>query len=33
MSPTASGLMTLPLVLGMLITSTGSGQIVTRTGR
>ncbi|WP_433464804.1 MFS transporter [Spirillospora sp. CA-128828] len=33
MSPTASGLMTLPLVVGMLITSTGSGQIVTRTGR
>lgn len=33
MSPTASGLMTLPLVLGMLITSTGSGQIVTRSGR
>ncbi|MFB4305619.1 MFS transporter [Actinomadura sp. GTD37] len=33
MSPTASGLMTLPLVLAMLVTSTGSGQIVTRTGR
>ncbi|WP_341770253.1 MDR family MFS transporter, partial [Actinomadura darangshiensis] len=33
MSPTASGLMTLPLVLGMLVMSTGSGQIVTRTGR
>ncbi|WP_233525858.1 MDR family MFS transporter [Actinomadura spongiicola] len=33
MSPTASGLMTLPLVIGMLITATGSGQIVTRTGR
>ncbi|WP_308198403.1 MFS transporter [Actinomadura terrae] len=33
MSPTASGLMTLPLVLGMLVTSTGSGQLVTRTGR
>lgn len=33
MSPTASGLMTLPLVVGMLVTSTGSGQIVTRTGR
>ncbi|MEU5876766.1 MFS transporter [Spirillospora sp. NPDC047279] len=33
MSPTASGLMTLPLVIGMFITSTGSGQIVTRTGR
>ncbi|MGI5419206.1 MFS transporter [Actinomadura luteofluorescens] len=33
MSPTASGLMTLPLVVGMLVTSTGSGQFVTRTGR
>ncbi|GAA4233857.1 MDR family MFS transporter [Actinomadura meridiana] len=33
MSPTASGLMTLPLVLGMLVTSTSSGQVVTRTGR
>ncbi|MES9602342.1 MFS transporter [Actinomadura sp. NPDC000929] len=33
MSPTTSGLMTLPLVVGMLITSTGSGQVVTRTGR
>ncbi|TDB89730.1 MFS transporter [Actinomadura sp. 7K534] len=33
MSPTASGLMTLPLVLGMLVTSTGSGHIVTSTGR
>ncbi|MFI0405419.1 MDR family MFS transporter [Actinomadura sp. 3N508] len=33
MSPTASGLMTLPLVIGMLITSTTSGQIITRTGR
>ncbi|MFG1998855.1 MFS transporter [Spirillospora sp. NPDC048911] len=33
MSPTASGLMTLPLVIGMFVTSTGSGQIVTRTGR
>ncbi|MFD0685720.1 MFS transporter [Actinomadura fibrosa] len=33
MSPTHSGLMTLPLVVGMLITSTASGQIVTRTGR
>ncbi|QFG23824.1 MFS transporter [Actinomadura sp. WMMB 499] len=33
MSPTASGLMTLPLVIGMLITSTLSGQLVTRTGR
>ncbi|TMQ91172.1 MFS transporter [Actinomadura soli] len=33
MSPAASGLMTLPLVVGMLITSTASGQFVTRTGR
>ncbi|XRQ06419.1 MDR family MFS transporter [Actinomadura welshii] len=33
MSPTASGLMTLPLVLGMLVTTIGSGQLVTRTGR
>ncbi|MFD0904141.1 MFS transporter [Actinomadura sediminis] len=33
MSPTASGLMTLPLVVGMLVTSTLSGQLVTRTGR
>ncbi|QXJ23597.1 MFS transporter [Actinomadura graeca] len=33
MSPTSSGLMTLPLVVGMLVTSTGSGQLVTRTGR
>ncbi|MEV5825761.1 MFS transporter [Spirillospora sp. NPDC052242] len=33
MSPTVSGLMTLPLVIGMLITSTLSGQLVTRTGR
>lgn len=33
MSPTASGLMTLPLVTGMLVTSIASGQMVTRTGR
>ncbi|HEU5027421.1 MAG TPA: MFS transporter [Spirillospora sp.] len=33
LSPTASGLMTLPLVVGMLIASIGSGQLVTRTGR
>lgn len=33
MSPTASGLMTLPMVLGMLVASTTSGQVVTRTGR
>ncbi|WP_395110827.1 MDR family MFS transporter [Actinomadura sp. SCN-SB] len=33
MSPTASGLMTLPLVAGMLVASTVSGQLVTRIGR
>jgi EmrB/QacA subfamily drug resistance transporter len=32
-SPTESGLMLLPLVLGIFITSAGSGQLVTRTGR
>jgi EmrB/QacA subfamily drug resistance transporter len=32
-SPTASGLLLLPLVLGIFITSTGSGQLITRTGR
>jgi EmrB/QacA subfamily drug resistance transporter len=32
-SPTVSGLYMLPMVLGMLITSIGSGQIVARTGR
>ncbi|WP_251055200.1 MFS transporter [Streptomyces sp. ISL-66] len=32
-SPTMSGVHMLPMVLGMLITSTGSGQIVSRTGR
>ncbi|MFG2328377.1 DHA2 family efflux MFS transporter permease subunit [Streptomyces sp. NPDC048604] len=32
-SPTMSGVHVLPMVLGMLITSTGSGQIVSRTGR
>jgi EmrB/QacA subfamily drug resistance transporter len=31
--PTASGLLLLPLVLGIFITSTGSGQLITRTGR
>jgi EmrB/QacA subfamily drug resistance transporter len=30
--PTASGLLLLPLVLGIFITSTGSGQLITRTG-
>ncbi|MEW2358133.1 MFS transporter [Spirillospora sp. NPDC029432] len=33
MSPTESGLMTLPLVGAMFVTSTVSGQLVTRTGR
>jgi len=32
-SPTESGLLLLPLVLGIFITSAGSGQLVTRTGR
>jgi EmrB/QacA subfamily drug resistance transporter len=32
-SPTESGLLLLPLVLGIFITSTGSGQAITRTGR
>ncbi|MEU7032644.1 MFS transporter [Streptomyces sp. NPDC046237] len=32
-TPTVSGLHMLPMVLGMLITSTVSGQIVSRTGR
>ncbi|MEV0372020.1 MFS transporter [Streptomyces sp. NPDC050636] len=32
-SPTMSGVYMLPMVLGMLISSTGSGQIVSRTGR
>ena len=32
-SPTASGLLLLPLVLGIFITSTGSGLLITRTGR
>jgi EmrB/QacA subfamily drug resistance transporter len=31
--PTASGLHLLPLVLGIFVTSTGSGQLITRTGR
>lgn len=33
MSPTASGLMTLPMVLGMFVASTASGRVVTQTGR
>ncbi|WP_051970417.1 MFS transporter [Kitasatospora azatica] len=32
-SPTMSGVHMLPMVLGMLVTSIGSGQIVARTGR
>ncbi|WKX70105.1 MDR family MFS transporter [Streptomyces sp. XD-27] len=32
-SPTMSGVHMLPMVLGMLLASTGSGQIVSRTGR
>ncbi|MGW9370766.1 DHA2 family efflux MFS transporter permease subunit [Streptomyces xanthophaeus] len=32
-SPTMSGVHMLPMVIGMLISSTGSGQIVSRTGR
>ncbi|MEU0132545.1 MFS transporter [Streptomyces sp. NPDC006296] len=32
-SPTLSGVHMLPMVFGLLITSTGSGQIVSRTGR
>ncbi|MFF3993149.1 DHA2 family efflux MFS transporter permease subunit [Streptomyces cyaneofuscatus] len=32
-TPTMSGVHMLPMVLGMLLTSTGSGQLVSRTGR
>ncbi|MEU1086878.1 MDR family MFS transporter [Streptomyces sp. NPDC005576] len=32
-TPTMSGVHMLPMVLGLLLTSTGSGQIVSRTGR
>nr|WSS61598.1 MDR family MFS transporter [Streptomyces sp. NBC_01177] len=32
-TPTLSGVHMLPMVLGLLLTSTGSGQIVSRTGR
>jgi EmrB/QacA subfamily drug resistance transporter len=32
-SPTMSGLMTLPMVLGLLVSSTVTGQIISRTGR
>jgi EmrB/QacA subfamily drug resistance transporter len=33
MSPTASGLLTLPMVVGLLVASIGIGQVVSRTGR
>jgi len=32
-SPTASGLLTLPMMVGLLLTSIGSGRLITRTGR
>jgi EmrB/QacA subfamily drug resistance transporter len=32
-SPTMSGLMTLPMILGLLISSTVTGRIITKTGR
>ncbi len=32
-TPTGSGLQLIPLILGLLITSIGSGQMITRTGR
>ncbi|MGW7352273.1 MFS transporter [Streptomyces sp. NPDC054784] len=32
-SPTMSGLMTIPLIAGLFVSSTVSGQIITRTGR
>ena len=32
-SPTASGLLTLPLMVGLLATSIGSGRLITHTGR
>ncbi|HEU0042514.1 MAG TPA: MDR family MFS transporter [Jiangellaceae bacterium] len=32
-SPTVAGLLTLPMIVGLLIASTASGQLVTRTGR
>jgi len=32
-TPTESGLMTIPMILGMLVASTLSGQVITRTGR
>ncbi|MDH2445192.1 DHA2 family efflux MFS transporter permease subunit [Amnibacterium sp. CER49] len=33
LSPTASGFATLPMILGLMIASIGSGQIISRTGR
>ncbi|GII55917.1 MFS transporter [Planotetraspora thailandica] len=32
-SPTKAGIMTLPLILGLAVSSTAAGQIITRTGR
>ncbi|MGS2614729.1 MFS transporter [Micromonospora sp. LZ34] len=32
-SPTMSGLMTLPMILGLLVSSTVTGRLITRTGR
>lgn len=32
-SPTKAGLMTLPMILGLVLTSTVSGQLISRTGR
>ncbi len=32
-SPTESGLLTLPMIVGLMISSIGSGQIIARTGR
>lgn len=32
-SPTASGLQMIPMMVGMLVTSIGSGQLISRTGR
>ncbi|WP_239095085.1 MFS transporter [Planotetraspora silvatica] len=32
-TPTKAGLMTLPLILGLAVSSTAAGQIITRTGR
>jgi EmrB/QacA subfamily drug resistance transporter len=32
-SPTVSGLMTLPMILGLLVSSTVTGRLITRTGR